>query len=400
MNTTLYHKAGSVDSFNLAFHQYIILTKIISGPGCVSQIGEQAKTLKATNAFVVTDPVVKEIGLINPILKSLEQHGIQYEVFAEVEVNPYLETIDRGGEVIKSKGCDLVIAIGGGSAIDAGKSMAVMGTNEGSILDWEGIDRFPNDPIPFMVVPTTCGTGSEVTRGSVITEEKRLRKFNVGSDRMRSKVSFLDPLLLAQLPASVAAATGIDALTHAIEGYVSNIATPLTDSLLIGAIRLISDNLRTVVADPKNMEALLNMQFAATMAGMGFNNAMLGIVHAMSEPLSPVAGVPHGIANAILLPYCMQYNLIGRSRKFAEIAEAMGENITNSPTHEAAQISVEAVKKLIRDVGIPTKLSEVGVKEEHIQEMTDQAKVHGLLNFNPRRVTEKDIKAIYLEALN
>ncbi|WP_067725051.1 iron-containing alcohol dehydrogenase [Oceanobacillus damuensis] len=395
----IYNASPNQFEFQQAFHQYIILTRIISGPGCVSEVGAHAEKLKGTHALVVTDPVISKLGLTEPIIESLQKNNIETIIFNEVEENPHWQTIDKGGQIIKENNCDIVIAIGGGSSIDAAKSMAMMGTNEGSILDWEGIDLFPNDPIPFMVVPTTCGTGSEVTRGSVITESSRSRKLNVGSDRMRANVAFLDPLMLANIPASVASATGVDALTHAIEGYVSNIATPLTDSLLIGAIKLISDNLRSVVADPKNVTTTLNMQFAATIAGMGFNNAQLGIVHAMSEPLSPVAGVPHGVANAILLPHCMEFNLNGRIEKFAQIAEAMGENVEGLPKHIAAEKSLDAVRKLVEDVGIPSGLADVGVKEEHISPMVDQAKVHGLLNFNPRRVNAKEIEDIYRKSL-
>jgi len=395
----LYNASSNPFEFAPVFHQYIILTRIIAGPGCVKEVGNYAKKLKATKALIVTDPVIDNIGLTVPVEASLKTCGISFIKFNKVEENPHWQTVDEGGRIIKQEKCDLVISVGGGSAIDAGKAMAMMGTNEGSVLDWEGIDRFPNDPVPFMVVPTTCGTGSEVTRGSVITDSARSFKFNVGSDRMRSKVSFLDPLMLANIPASVAAATGIDALTHAVEGYVSNGATPLTDSLLIGAIRLISQNLRAVVADPKNVAATLNMQYAATIAGMGFNNAMLGLVHAMSEPLSPIAGVPHGVANAILLPHIMEFNLNGRMEKFAQIAEAMGENVWQLPLCEAAEKSVDAVRKLVKDVGIPARLSEAGVREEHIPPMVEQAKVHGLLAYNPRRANAKEIEELYRKAL-
>jgi len=373
-----------------------LYTKVIKGVGAIKSIGEEAKGLKGERALIVTGPKILKTGLIDEVRNSLSDAGVSCEIFSEVEPNPSVRTVERGKEILLSDGFDLIIAVGGGSNIDAAKAMAVMAVNPGSICDYEGADKFQNPPLPIIAVPTTAGTGSEVTFASVVTDTERNYKFVVWSRLLAPKVAILDPLTLSTAPRSVVIAAGMDALTHAIESYVSKLANPYTENFALTAIEIISKNLPPAVADPANPVAAENMLTASNMAGIAFTNTRLGIVHAMALPPSALYDVPHGIANTILLPHGIEFNRIGNPTKYAHIAYAMGESAQT--VREASLLAAEAVRKLAMDIGAPLSLSSVGVESDSIPKMAEDAMKSGHLAVNPRKVTFEDMIRIYQAA--
>ena len=271
--------------------------------------------------------------------------------------------------------------------------------SKGSICEFEGVDKFKNAPVPMFAVPTTAGTGSEVTFGAVLTDTSRNYKFLVYGSRLAPRVAFLDPIMVVSAPPSVMVCTGMDALTHAIESYISLRATPQTEALAIHAIRLISANLRQAVANSQNLKAVGNMLLAANLAGIAFGNSRLGIVHAMALPLGAFFHIPHGIANTILLPHGLEFNLIAAPQKYVEIATAMGEPLVGLSRMEAANKSIEAVRKLADDIGAPDSLKSVGVSEDKIPQMAEDAMKSSHIPANPRKITKEDVRQLYREAL-
>ncbi|MCC6314764.1 MAG: iron-containing alcohol dehydrogenase [Thermomicrobiales bacterium] len=378
--------------------QFLHGTKVVAGPGSAGSIGEELRGLGATRALIVTDRGVAGAGLLASVVEGLERAGVTHEVFDEVEPNPLAETTDRGAARARAGGCDAVIAVGGGSSIDCAKVIAVIGKFGGAARDYEGFDTVPDLPLPLVAVPTTVGTGSEVTRGAVISDAGRRLKMVVVTPRIFPRIAVLDPLLLMQLPAPVTAATGMDSLTQAIEGYVSRNASPITDALNLEALRMIAANLRLAVAR-NDLAALAALQIATTMQGIGFHNAGLGLVHAMSNTVGGIFGAPHGVTNAIILPHVMEFNLAADPVKFARVAEAMGEPVAGLSVREAAERSVAAVRVLSSDIRIPPTLADVGVTAEAIPEMTEKAMRNIDAPTNPRNYSEADIAELYRRCL-
>lgn len=378
--------------------RFHIPTKVVRGIGAVEQLGEEAKALGAKRALVVTDKNLVEAGLIEKVEEPLKSAGIKVVVFDEGIPDPTVKLMEKGAGIISKGNFGVIIGVGGGSNIDAAKGMAVLASNPGSICDYEGSDKFANPPMPLIAIPTTAGTGSEVTYASVVTDTERDYKFVVWSSLIPPRVAILDPQMPATGPAMVRISAGMDALTHAAESYVSKNANPYSESLALSAIKLISENLRMSIADANNAEAMANMQLAANMAGMAFTNTRLGIVHAIALPPSALFHVPHGIANAILLPYGMEFNLIGNPKKFADIACAMGEYVDGLTVMEAATLAVDAVRELAADIGAPQTLESVGVTKDAIPKMAEDGMKSGHLAVNPRQVTIEDVVKIFEEA--
>ncbi|MFQ6042495.1 MAG: iron-containing alcohol dehydrogenase [Candidatus Poribacteria bacterium] len=374
-------------------------TKILMGEGVTSEIGSEAKMIGATTVLVVTDEGIRKAGLLENVIPSLEDAGIEVDVFAEVTPDPTVKLVEKGAAIVKQKGHDLIIAVGGGSSIDAAKGVAVMAANEGSMCDFEGVDKFTHKPLPVFAVPTTVGTGSEVTFGAVLTDTTRNYKFLVYGDSIAPRVAFLDPVMVSTAPTSVIIPTGMDALTHAIESYISLRATPQSEALAIGAIRLIAANLRQAVANSGNLEAVGNMLTAANLAGIAFGNSRLGIIHAMALPLGAFFHAPHGIANTILLPYGLEFNLIATPRKYVDIASAMGEITIGMSLMDAAEKTIEAVKKLADDIGAPKNLKSLGVEADMIPQMAADAMKSSHIPANPRKISSKDVEELYRKAL-
>jgi len=374
-------------------------TKILMGEGITGEIGSEAKMIGATAVLVVTDEGIRKAGILEKVILSLENSGIEVDIFDEVMPDPTVTLIERGTAIVKQKGHNLIIAVGGGSSIDTAKSISIMATNEGSICDFEGVDKFVSQPLPIFAVPTTAGTGSEVTFGAVLTDEDRDYKFIVYGDRIAPRVAFLDPIMVSTVPPSVMIPTGMDALTHAIESYISLRATPQTEALAISAIKLISANLRQAVANSGNLEAVGNMLIAANLAGIAFGNSRLGIIHAMALPLGAFFHAPHGTANTVLLPYGLEFNLIATPRKYVDIASAMGEMTIGLSLIDAAEKAIESVKKLASDIGAPKNLKSLGVEADMIPQMAADAMKSSHIPANPRKISQKDVEELYRKTL-
>lgn len=371
------------------------------GNGSVEVVGERCKILDGKKALIVTDKFLKDMdnGPVAKVVNSLNKAGIDVAYFDGVEPNPKDYNIQDGLKVYQETNCDLIVTVGGGSAHDCGKGIGISATHDGDLYeDYAGIEKLENPLPPIVCVNTTAGTGSEVTRHCVITNAEKKIKYVIVSWRNTPLVSINDPQLMVDKPAGLTAATGMDALTHAVESYISLGANAVTDSMAIQAIRLISDNLRPAVAYGHNITARDNMANASLLAGMAFNNAGLGYVHAMAHQLGGLYDIPHGVANAVLLPHVLEYNMISNLDKFANIAEFMGENIDGISKREAAFKAIEAIKNLSRDVNIPSNLQALGVKSSDFELMSKLALEDGNAGSNPIQGTQDDIAQIFKAA--
>ena len=376
-----------------------IPTRLIFGPGSSRQAGEQLRRLGGTKALVVTDPGVEAAGILGGIFEALAAAGLSHALYAKVEPNPSIRCVEEAAAKFTEEGCDCLLGIGGGSSMDTAKAAGVLVANPGADLrQMEGTGKVPGPIPPMIAVPTTCGTGSEVTVATVITDTERHYKIPILSPFLSPKVALIDGSLLTRLPGPVVAATGMDALCHAIESYTNLNTNPISDALDLKAISIISEWIRPAVANA-NLEAMSHMVLAATMAGMGFSNTRLTIVHSMSQPVGGHYGVPHGVANAILLPLVMEYNLIGNPHRFADIARAMGEDTTGLTTMEAARLSVQAVRELSRDIGIPESFKAFGVQEESIPALVEDSMKSGNVPVNPVRVTREAMAEILRKSM-
>ncbi|NVN89474.1 MAG: iron-containing alcohol dehydrogenase [Desulfuromonadales bacterium] len=369
------------------------------GVGAVKQLGATAKFIGGKKALIVTDKGLFDLGVANQIVELLNADGVQAVVFSGAEPNPTDLNIRAGAQAYKENGCDILVSLGGGSSHDCTKGIGIVVNNGGDIRDYAGIDTFSNPLPPFIAVNTTAGTGSEVTSFAVITNTETHVKMIIASARITATVAINDPVMMVGLPAHLTAATGMDALTHAIEAYVAVLANPVTDSLAIGAIKLIAEWLPQAVGNGANLEARDKMAYAEYLAGAAFNNAGVGIVHAMAHQPGALFNKPHGVCNAIILPHGCTFNLIACPQKYADIAAAMGVNIAGLTAMEAAEKGIEAIRKLSRDVGIPAGLGAIGVKESDIPLLADNAIKDLCCFFNPRQITLDDLKYLYAEAM-
>ncbi len=379
---------------------FYIPTVTLMGIGAHKELGKTIKTLKAKKPLIVTDKGITKAGLTDKIKDLIKKDaGIDAFVYDETIPNPTDKNVQDGLEVFKKNGCDMIITLGGGSPHDCGKGIGILATNGGKIHDYEGIDKSANAMPPFIAINTTAGTASEMTRFCIITDTGRKVKMAIVDWRVTPRVAINDPLLMAGMPPSLTAATGMDALTHAVEAYVSTIATPVTDACALKAIELISDNLRAAVANGGDMAARDNMAYAEYLAGMAFNNASLGHVHAMAHQLGGFYDLPHGICNAILLPHVERFNLIAKINRFVDIAVAMGEPVEGLSTRDAAELALKSIKALSGDVGIPSGLKELGVKEKDLKIMAENAQKDACGMTNPRCPALNDVINIYKAAL-
>ncbi|MFZ5645418.1 MAG: iron-containing alcohol dehydrogenase [Bacillota bacterium] len=378
---------------------YFIPTVNLMGVGAHKEIPAQVKGLGGTNVLIVTDAFLgRPGGMADDIKAMIEAEGIKVTVFAGAEPNPTDINVHDGLKVYQECGADMILSLGGGSSHDCGKGIGLV-ANGGHIRDYEGINKSTKPMPPFIAVNTTAGTASEMTRFCIITNTSNHVKMAIVDWRVTPNVAINDPLLMVGMPPALTAATGMDALTHAVEAYVSTIATPVTDSAALMAIKLISENLRNAVANGQNMVARDKMAYAEFLAGMAFNNASLGYVHAMAHQLGGFYNLPHGVCNAILLPHVEGFNLIACPERFVDIAKAMGENVDGLSVREAADKALAAIKKLSSDVGIPAGLTELGVKEEDLKIMAENAMKDACSFTNPRIATLEDVINIFKAAL-
>lgn len=374
--------------------------RVVMGPGAAADAGREVKALDADKALVVTDPGVIEAGLLKPVTDSLEAAGVDYTVFSEVSPDPRYEIVDACLSHCRADKPQCVIGLGGGSPLDIAKTTALMLANPGSIADYCGVDLAPNPGLPAIMIPTTAGTGSEVTPIAILSDEKEKLKKGVVSPHLIPRTAILDPELTLGLPPAITAATGMDALIHAIEAYTSVNASGITDLLAARAMELISDNLRTAYAQGGNLEARAAMLEGSLLAGMAFANAGVTAVHAFAYPIGAEFHIPHGVANTIMLPAVMRFNLVGALTKFAEVAEYLGRPTEGLPLRQAAEEAMEAVMELARDIQTPASLAEFGVKEEHLPELAQGVmKITRLLANNPRGMTQRDAEDIYRQVL-
>ena len=373
--------------------------KIVFGNGSLLTLAGHLNEHHAKNPLVVIDKNLAKTGLHEKIASILVSEGIKFIVFDKVEPEPRIELADEGAALCLKNKCDSVIGIGGGSAMDVAKAIAVIATNKGAAVDYLGLNKVPKPGLPKIMIPTTAGTGSEVTFTAVFIRKNLKKKEGMNSPHLYPDLALLDPELTLSLPPEPTAHTGLDALCHAIESYTSINASPLSEMFSLEAIALIAENLRTCVHDGKNIAARERMLLGSLYAGIGLANAGVTAVHSLSYPLGGKFGVGHGLANTILLAPVMAYNLPGALEKFADVAEAMGECVEGLPLREAAYLAVDAVEALIDDCGITSSIRDFGVKEEDFPSLADVAMtVARPLENNPRKMTKEEMIAIYAQA--
>ena len=379
---------------------FYIPTVSLMGIGSYKEIGKQIKVLNSKNPFICTDEGIVAAGICDQIVTIIKEDvGVSPVIFAKTVPNPTDVNVHDGLKVYQDNGCDLIISLGGGSSHDCAKGIGILATNGGHIRDYEGVDQSSKAMPPFIAINTTAGTASEMTRFCIITNTETKVKMAIVDWRVTPNVAINDPLLMVGMPPSLTAATGMDALTHAVEAYVSTIATPVTDACALQAIRLVAENLRAAVANGQDMEARDNMTYAEYLAGMAFNNASLGCVHAMAHQLGGYYDLPHGVCNAILLPHVERFNLLAKMERFVDIAIAMGENVEGLSVRDGAEKALDAIRVLSQDVGIPKGLKELGVKEEAFAVMAENAAKDACGFTNPRMFKETDLVQIFKEAM-
>ncbi|OBW93986.1 alcohol dehydrogenase [Gallibacterium genomosp. 3] len=377
---------------------YFLPTRNVFGEGAVNEVGDLMLSLDAHSVMIVTDKFLAKSGMADQVVAILAKSNIKSVVFDGAEPNPTDKNVEAGVDFFKHHDCEGIISLGGGSSHDCAKGIALVASNGGRIHDYEGIDKATKDIMPLLAINTTAGTASEITRFCIITDTSRHVKMAIVDWRVTPKVAVNDPELMKGMPPSLTAATGMDALTHAIEAYVSSAANPLTDAAALKAIEMIYRYLPKAVANGDYMHARDKMAYAQYLAGIAFNNASLGYVHAMAHQLGGYYNLPHGVCNAILLPYVEEFNIIGNMNRFRDIAEAMGINTKNMTTTAAAQACIDAIKLINRQIGIPANLRELGVKPEDFEVMAQNAQKDVCCLTNPRKATTAQVIEIYRRA--
>ncbi|MEH6530805.1 MAG: L-threonine dehydrogenase [Photobacterium frigidiphilum] len=371
----------------------------LMGAGCLTEAADAVKAHGFKKALIVTDKVLNQIGVVKQVVDLLVERNVEAVVFDGTQPNPTMGNVEAGLALLKANDCDFVISLGGGSPHDCAKGVALVASNGGSISDYEGVDVSAKPQLPLVAINTTAGTASEMTRFCIITDEARHIKMAIVDKNTTPLMSVNDPELMLAKPASLTAATGMDALTHAIEAYVSTAATPITDAVAIKAMELIQAHLRTAVNDGQNLEAREQMAYAQFMAGMAFNNASLGYVHAMAHQLGGFYDLPHGVCNAVLLPHVQRYNAKVCPERLRDVAKAMGVNVESMTAEQGADAALEAIQVLSKDVGIPAGLKDLGAKNEDISILADNALKDACGFTNPKQATHEEISEIFAAAM-
>jgi alcohol dehydrogenase len=377
-----------------------IPNQITLGGGAAETVGVEAKRLGGRHAFVVGDPALQQIGVVDQVVAWLAAQGLSSTTFTAVEPEPSVQSADRCADVARASGCDLVVGIGGGSALDSSKAVAMLLSNGGRVEDYLGTGLVRKRGVPSILIPTTSGTGAEITPNALFYVPAARDKKSIVSPHIIPDVAIVDPLLTLTVPPAVTAATGVDALCHAIESYTSVNASPITEMYALESIRLIGGNLRTAVGNGNDLPAREAMARASLYAGISIGNAGTNAVHAMAYPLQGQHRITHGIANSLMLPYVLEFNIISNLTKFARVADAMGEPVAGLSPRDAAARSVVACRQLSQDIGIPQRLGEVGIRAEDLDALVEGAmQVTRLLANNPRKVRPEDARAIFEKAL-
>ncbi len=371
----------------------------LMGAGCLQEAAKAIQARGWRKALVVTDAPLVKVGVVGRVTELLGAQGVTSVVFDGVKPNPDVSNVNDGLALLKAADCDCVISLGGGSPHDCAKGIALVAANGGSITDYEGVDKSAKPQLPLVAINTTAGTASEMTRFCIITDDTRHVKMAIVDKHVTPVLSVNDPELMAGMPASLTAATGMDALTHAIEAYVSTAATPITDACALQAATLISRHLRNAVSNGQDMVARDQMAYAQFLAGMAFNNASLGYVHAMAHQLGGFYDLPHGVCNAILLPHVQAFNASVSAARLGDVARAMGVDTAGLDDEAAAQACLQAIRQLSADVGIPSGVAQLGAKEEDIPTLAANAMKDACGFTNPRVPTFDEVCEIFRAAL-
>lgn len=370
----------------------------IMGNGCLDEAMAAIRNYGFRKALIVTDAGLAKAGVATLIADKLALQDVQSVIFDGAKPNPSIANVEAGLKVLKEQACDFVVSLGGGSPHDCAKGIALCATNGGHIRDYEGVDQSAKPQLPLVSINTTAGTASEMTRFCIITDEERHVKMAIVDRNVTPLLSVNDPELMVAMPKGLTAATGMDALTHAIEAYVSTAATPITDACAIKAMELISQNLRQAVRDGKDLVARENMAYAQFLAGMAFNNASLGFVHAMAHQLGGYYDLPHGVCNAVLLPHVQTFNANVCAQRLTDVAHALGADVRGLSPEEGAQAAIAAIRTLAKDVEIPAGLRDLGAKLDDIPVLATNALKDACGFTNPRKADQAQIEEIFRNA--
>jgi alcohol dehydrogenase class IV len=389
----------SVDA-GQTFNFLPIPTDVHFGFGAIRSLSDRVRGLGGRRVFIVTDPGVRAVGIVDRLIDALEQAAIELVVYDNVTADSGSQLICEGVDALEESGADVVVGIGGGSALDTAKAVAALATNPGSPLDYVGLHKLKVRPLPTIAIPTTAGTGSEVSLWSVFTDDGQKLKVAIGGVLVYPTVAVCDPELTMELPPELTAATGLDALAHAIECYTNDACQPISAALALEAIGLIGANLRNATRNGRDREARYAMMLASTMAGMAMNPTRLGLAHALAMPLgSWDLKIPHSIAIAVTLPVVMQFNCTAAPERFVAVARALGESVDGCSTLEGAARAPQAVRRLAENIGIPNGLSQYGLTERHVPEVVEEAMKSGNVAVNPRRTTRDQLAEILRSTL-
>ncbi|MFO7166703.1 MAG: iron-containing alcohol dehydrogenase [Chloroflexota bacterium] len=378
------------------FFEFQLRPRVLYRPGLVREIGEELARLQVRRAFIVADAGVERAGLLDAVRDGLAGHVELVGVYTDVPANSSVSAVERGAARARAANADVIVAVGGGSPIDTAKAMRILLSENGSLLDHQGYNLIERPLMPMVAVPTTAGTGSEVTAWAVIRDEDAGVKVSFSSPFLAPDLAVLDPEMTLTLPPQLTAATGMDALTHAIESFVGQNSNPITDSLALQAIDMISNNLRAAVHSGRDIDARGNMLIASCIAGVAFSSGggCLGIVHAIAHAVGGVFEVHHGTANSIILPHGMRFNSVAVPNRYSRIARAMGVNAGGRPEQDVIEDGVAAVAQLAADCGLPLRLRDVGVPEEALPAIADAALGDAAIFTNPRPATADDVLAV------
>jgi len=367
--------------------EFILPTKIRYGAGILKTLGEELKNLKARKVMVITDKGLVNAGMVEKVITIINDENMDYIIYDEVEANPKDYNVEACADVARKEFIDTIVAFGGGSPIDAAKAVTVLAKQGGKVRDYQGKGKIKGDCLPLITIPTTAGTGSEVTFSSVITDTREKFKFTIKSTAIAAKTAIVDPELTLTVPPLVTAATGIDALTHAIEGYTANCTEPIAEAVGLYAVEYISGNIVEAVKNGRNLAARDKMMMGSLLAGLSFSHADVASVHCMAEALGSLYDAPHGMCNAILLPYVMEYNLPFAEYKYARIARAMG--IVEKNDHEAAVKGIEHIKELSEEIGLPG-IRTLNVNPADFELLAEMSVMNGSNDSNPRKITQDE----------
>ncbi|HQA48825.1 MAG TPA: iron-containing alcohol dehydrogenase [Bacillota bacterium] len=380
---------GLLDSF-----EFILPTRIKFGPGTVNQLAGELEALKAAKVLLVTDRGIVKAGLLDKVTRVLKDK-VELTVYDGVEANPKDRNVEEAADLARRAGVDCVVALGGGSPIDAAKAVCVLALQGGRAKDYKGKGKIKDKCLPLVTIPTTAGTGSEVTFSSVITDTDENYKFTIKSPAIAARVAVIDPELTLTVPPAVTASTGIDALTHAIEGYTVTVTEPIAEALGLYAVELIAANLKEAVHNGTNVEARSGMMLGSLLAGLSFSHSDVGSVHCMAEALGGMYDAPHGLCNAILLPYVMEYNLPEVVYKYARIARAMG--VEHDDDEQAAVLGIERIRDLSKEIGLPG-FGSLGVKEEDLETLAEMSAKNISTDSNPRKIDKQGYLELFRKA--